>query len=139
MDDEQNITVGNTGSVGGTATVTPAKPKSKKPDLTPVPEPPPDEEVVAVEEVKEEPEPKVAKIGEVELKLPDALPPAIIFDLVELEASDNDPMPVMRTLRSMLGSEQFTALRHHVEASGIEDLTELLDMIFGQYGVKLGE
>jgi hypothetical protein len=99
----------------------------------------PDEGAIAVEEVAEEKPLKTAKIGELELDLPDELPPAIIFDLVELEASGDDPMPVMRTLRSMLGSEQFIALRHHVEANDVGDLNGLLDLIFGQYGVKLGE
>jgi hypothetical protein len=73
------------------------------------------------------------------LKLPAELPPGVAFDIVEAEASDN-PMSVLRTLRSILGSEQFVQVRYKFEELG-EDAKagDLIDAVFNKYGVGLGE
>lgn len=103
---------------------------------SPVPE-------VAQDEVEPEPQPKTAKFGELELSLPDKLPSTILFDLTTLELAGDDPMPAYRLLQSMLGMEQFIHVRNIVAQEEGEDdgssVGELLNAIFDQYGLSLGE
>ncbi len=76
------------------------------------------------------------------LQLPDELPPTLLFDITEVEAADDNPMPVFRMLRSLLGAEQFVAVRNKIAVSENEDFADvgkLVEAIFAQYGVSAGE
>lgn len=82
--------------------------------------------------------------GGLELTLPADLPPTFLFDITMLEANEGASiMPIFRFLQSALGDEQFVRLRNRVgelEQADIETfLTEILDAIFGAYGLTLGE
>lgn len=76
------------------------------------------------------------------LKLPAELPLEMMFDIAELEASDQNPMPIFRLLRSMLGPEQFTDCRNRIaevsDKNGKDPLAGLVEGVLGQYGVTLG-
>lgn len=73
--------------------------------------------------------------------LPDELPATLLFDITDLEVAGNDPMPVFRLLRSLLGPDQFTELRNLVAGDEqiVHTIDELIEDLFAQYGVSLGE
>ncbi len=77
------------------------------------------------------------------LQLPEELPPTLLFDITDVEAADGDnPMPVFRMLRSILGGDQFVVVRNKIAVSENEDFAdvgELVEAIFAQYGVSAGE
>lgn len=80
----------------------------------------------------------------IKLELPAELPPTLLFDITEIEAAGEDnPMPVFRMLRSLLGAEQFTAVRNEIgKAAADDDFTDIGDLmsaIFDQYGLSAGE
>ena len=89
-----------------------------------------------------EPEKSEAKMLEwqgLTLALPDVLPESVMFDVVESEATENG-FAILRTLRSILGGKQFTAVRYKLEELGEDaDSISLYEGIFGQYGLGLGE
>lgn len=83
--------------------------------------------------------PKGIKWQGLDLELPPALPESMLFDIVEVEATDN-PLPILRAIRSILGPEQFTEVRYKLEEKGDEaGLESLLADLFGAYGLTLGE
>lgn len=99
----------------------------------------PDKAAAARSERK--PKPKKLTFKGLKLTLPPELPETILFDFVDLEDAGNNPIPMFRLLKSVLGDEQFLALRH-ANANGTvqaEDLPELLEVIFGKYGLTPGE
>lgn len=78
---------------------------------------------------------------EITITLPNELPGTMLFDLVELEAADANPMPLFRFLRDLLGQEQFNDVRAQItpEDNVVEVVDGLLRDIFGAYGLGLGE
>lgn len=78
------------------------------------------------------------------LKLPAKLPATFAFDAAEIETADGIA-PLFNCIRGVIGPEQFAAVRERVAEKKIplEDfddvLSELLDAVFGAYGVSLGE
>ena len=61
----------------------------------------------------------------------------MLFDVVELEASENNALPLLRMLRTIVGAEQFGQIRNRIGVS--EDLGELLREVFAAYGITMGE
>lgn len=93
-------------------------------------------------EAATDPAAKTIQFGGQTLNLPDSLPETILFDITELEASEGDPMPIYRMLRSVLDKEQFTLVRNEIgRMNGAADgaVDRLLGDIFEQYGISLGE
>jgi hypothetical protein len=85
--------------------------------------------------------PRAITFRGVEITLPRELPPTLLFDVAEMEANDGSPMPVFRLLRSLLGAEQFTAVRNQLTDKDdvVDIVNELLVDLFAQYGITLGE
>lgn len=86
-----------------------------------------------------EPQEKSFKWQGLTLTLPAELPEVVLFDVVEMEASENG-IAILRTLRSILGPDQFTQVRNKLGQLGANAESEVLfDGIFGQYGLGSGE
>jgi hypothetical protein len=87
------------------------------------------------------PKGKTLKFKGLTVKLPPTLPDTLLFDMAEIEAAGENPMPVFRMLRSVLGPEQFGEVRAAVEAGTIKvaDLDDFITQIFGKYGLSPGE
>jgi hypothetical protein len=91
------------------------------------------------------PRKKTVKFRGEKLELPQTPPETLLFDFVEMETAEENPLAVFRMLRSLLGSEQFLAVRNKIAASNgdgpntFEDVGQLLTDIFEQYGVTAGE
>lgn len=67
------------------------------------------------------------------------LPTPVLLQLVEIEESDG-PLPMLQLLHTMLGQEQFVTVRKALSADdSLDDVTALIDAVFDQYGVGLGE
>jgi len=84
---------------------------------------------------------KALTFNGVKFKLPAVLPDTILFDMVEVESQGSSPLPMFRMLRSILGQEQFAALREAVESETIpaEELDRFIEALFSKYGVTPGE
>lgn len=103
-------------------------------------------EAAKAAEAGEKPPAKSVEFHGLTLALPDELPDTLLFDIVEIEASGTNPIPLLRFLRSLLGPEQFVALRNvtgenangDAEAFG-NSIAELVADVFAQYGVTPGE
>lgn len=78
---------------------------------------------------------------DLELQLPEELPTAILFDVVELEADANDPLPLFRLLRALVGPDQFTDVRNQIadDEDVFDSLDELVKAALAPYGMSLGE
>jgi hypothetical protein len=89
------------------------------------------------------PKPKKFTWRGLRLTLPAELPLELMFDIAELEAVDENPMPIFRLLRTMLGPEQFTDVRNKFAdigtKNGDDPLGGLVEGILSKYGVTLGE
>lgn len=88
--------------------------------------------------------PAIVKFHNLELELPEKLPETVIFDITDLEAgvSMEDPRPMFRLLRSVVGPEQFLAIRHVLEAEQLsvgEEVLALMSDVLGEYGLSAGE
>jgi hypothetical protein len=105
-----------------------AKPETSKSDAD-----------AAREELKDEP--KTLEFKALTLELPAELPEALMFDFVELETAGNDPRPIFRILRSILGPEQFLTVRHALDGGQLdaEEIPELIEGILDAYGMNSGE
>lgn len=77
----------------------------------------------------------------IKFDLPDRMPKALLFDFIDIEAEGNDPAPVFRMLRSLVGPSQFVKFRNAVEQEEAEpdDVFELVRKILKKYGVGAGE
>ena len=79
-----------------------------------------------------------------ELKLPAKLPGTLIFDLADIETG-NDLRGTMEFLKSLVGPEQYQAIRNKVAEEQIsfdeveKVLVGLLEDIVGTSGLDLGE
>jgi hypothetical protein len=76
----------------------------------------------------------------VELELPAEFPEKVItqFQVDQVLAEDANPsLPYFRLLKTMVGGEQLMQVRSVLETE--EDVSELLDAVFGKYGIGLGE
>lgn len=100
------------------------------------------EHEVAREEVAEATGPKVVEFHDLELTLPDELPPTVLFDLAIMQGDD---LALMRLLDTVLGRDQYLAVRavfahagHALEAFA-EELGGLAEKISGAYGLTSGE
>lgn len=102
----------------------------------------------AAEAKAAEPEVKRIEYEGLELELPAELPATFLFDITMLESNEGASiMPIMRFLQSALGDEQFVRLRGRIgeleragRAADIESfITEILELVFGAYGLTLGE
>lgn len=87
------------------------------------------------------PKPKKLTFKGIKLTLPAELPPTLLFDFTELEAAGDNPMPLFRLLRSILGPSQFTEIRNAMDTGTLEatDLSGLLEATLGKYGLTPGE
>ena len=87
------------------------------------------------------PEPKTAKWNGLTLELPDAMPSTMLFDVVEYEASDgDDPTPLLRLLRELVGPEQFQQIRYRIPRD--DDGTAVagaMQAVFEPYGMTPGK
>lgn len=95
----------------------------------------------AAARAEKKPKAKTYTQGGIKFNLPATLPETIIFDMVEIDATEGAPMPVYKMLRSILGPEQFNKLRNAIEAGTIksEDLDTFIEGVFAKYGVTPGE
>jgi hypothetical protein len=85
------------------------------------------------------PKQKKYEFNGVKFVLPPLLPDTIMFDIVDMESGN--AVVVFRTLKSILGSEQFYALRQAVDDQTIkaEELDTFIEGLFEKYGVSPGE
>lgn len=98
-------------------------------------------QATAAARAEKSPKEKSLTFNGVKFKLPPTLPDTILFDMVEVEAQGASPLPMFRMLRSILGQEQFGALREAVETETIpaEELDRFIESVFAKYGVTPGE
>lgn len=84
---------------------------------------------------------KTVDFREITLTLPPELPATLLFDVTELEVAGQNPMPVFRLLRSLVGPDQFAEIRNALnpDDDAMSLIDELLGSIFGAYGIELGE
>jgi hypothetical protein len=91
---------------------------------------------------EKKPQPKtVTYDGDVTVTLPDEMPDEILFDMIEVEASGgpvNEYIICLRILRSLVGSDDFMAIRHRIGGDP-EKVMALVDDAIAQYGMTLGE
>lgn len=95
----------------------------------------------AAARAERKPKTKKLKFKGLDFTLPAELPETILFDFAEIEAAEDNPMPLFRLIRSILGSEQNTALRNAIGNGTLaaEDLPELIAKVFDKYGLTPGE
>lgn len=79
-----------------------------------------------------------------ELDLPSSLPETILFDITEMEIgfSSDDPRPIFRLLRTLLGPQQFTAIRNKIEVDELsvgEEVVTVMQEALAEYGLTAGE
>ena len=87
---------------------------------------------------------KTAMFGNLELELPENLPETILFDITDIEAGVEmeDPRPIFRLLRSIVGPEQFTAICNKIEADQLsvgDEVMDLMGKVLSEYGLTTGE
>lgn len=88
--------------------------------------------------------PKTVNFRGLKLKLPAKLPGTILFDLADLE-SGNDLRGTMEFLKSLVGAEQYQAIRNKVaeDEIGIDEvdtvLLSLMESILESSGLSQGE
>lgn len=92
----------------------------------------------------QEPEVKGIKYHKLELRLPDSLPETVMFDITDMEAgvATDDPRPVFRLLRSVLGPDQFVSVRNIIESENLtvgDEVIELMKDVLAEYGLTAGE
>lgn len=98
----------------------------------------------AREEKKPKPKPKVAKVWDLELELPESLPATFIFDIAEMQENP-DVLTVIRTLTSFLGREQVAQIRAKVARGEVIDdqlgdfLADVMNACMEPFGMSLGE
>ena len=86
-------------------------------------------------------QPHVVEHAGLRLELPAELPSEILFDIIEIEASDgtaNAYLVCLRVLRSLVGVDQFTTIRHRI-GSEVDEVVGLLNTALAPYGLSLGE
>lgn len=88
--------------------------------------------------------PRKVMFGNLELELPERLPETILFDITDIEAGVEmtDPRPVFRLLRSVVGPEQFTAIRNKIAAEELsvgDEVIDLMGKVLAEYGLTTGE
>lgn len=76
-----------------------------------------------------------------ELELPGRPKEELLFDLVEMEIEEENPIVLTRMLRSLLGPDQFLLVRNLIAAQDGEKpyLVDLLTGLLEEYGMSLGE
>lgn len=93
----------------------------------------------AVARTEPKAKPKSIKWHKHEFKLPAEVPNEVALDVVTAQAGDQ--LADFRILYSILGPDQFMAVRNEVaeDQDSAETLGKLLEDILGKYGVELGE
>lgn len=95
-------------------------------------------------EKKPESKPKEIQFHELTLTLPERLPETVMFDITDIESGVqmDDPRPIFRLLRSVVGGEQFVAIRNQIEIETLpvgEAVMELMKDVLAEYGLTSGE
>lgn len=95
----------------------------------------------AVAEVTPEPESRSVAWQGLTITLPQEMPAAMLMQVVELEAtSESNPMPILRSLRKILGPEQYTRVTHALPDEGDwEAVFGLFNQVLAEYGLTAGE
>lgn len=96
------------------------------------------------EKKSQKPQKRTVEFRGEKLELPATPPDTLLFDFVEMESAEENPLAVFRMLRSLLGQDQFLTVRNKIAAQNgdsatFEDVGQLLQDIFEQYGVTAGE
>jgi hypothetical protein len=79
--------------------------------------------------------------GELKLTIPKLMPFSTLFDMVESEASSNQVSELivnLRTLRSIVGTDQFMLIRNTIGDSAAEVIS-LVNALLATYGLTMGE
>lgn len=118
-----------------------AKPAQRKPtakELAAAKAPGGSAAAAAIDETN--PQVKTVEFRGLTLTLPEELPATIGFDFIELE-NEAGAMPLLRLLRSLLGKDQFIAVRNAMD--GADDVFGVVDGLFAdifeQYGMDQGK
>lgn len=77
----------------------------------------------------------------IELSLAAEIPPEILFDVIESEASEgsaNEYLVNLRILRTLVGPDQFMTIRHRIGGDA-DKVWALMDGVLGEYGLTMGE
>jgi hypothetical protein len=85
--------------------------------------------------------PRTIEFEGITLELPRELPSALLFDLVEVEASAgeiNEYIVNLRILRSLVGKDQFIEIRHKI-GDDVSKVMGLMEAVLDQFGLTLGE
>lgn len=95
-------------------------------------------------EKKPEPESKEVQFHGLKLELPDRLPETVMFDITDIESGVqmDDPRPIFRLLRSVVGGDQFVAIRNQIEIESLpvgESVMDLMKDVLAEYGLTSGE
>jgi hypothetical protein len=90
------------------------------------------------------PEPRTVEFDGLTLTLATDFPEEIFFDMIESEASQaegnpgNEYIVNLRLLRSLVGPDQFTDIRHRFGRNP-EKVVDLVNAVLEQYGLTMGE
>lgn len=96
------------------------------------------------EDKPEDAAPETIEVRGLELRLPTELPATYAFDVAEMQ-QEASVFAVIRMLTTFLGDEQIVAVRGKVAREKIngEDfddfLAEIVEAVFGAFGLSLGE
>lgn len=93
------------------------------------------------QDAAQQPESKKIEFEGLELELAPSLPAAMMFDLIETEASEggaNAYLVHLRLLRSLVGPDQFMTIRHRI-GEDVDKVWELINLVLAEYGMGLGE
>ena len=95
-------------------------------------------------EKQTEPDPNVLEFEGLTLRLPTEFPEEIFFDMIESEASQaegngaNEYLVNLRLLRSLVGPDQFTEIRHRFGRDS-DKVVALFDAVLEKFGLTMGE
>ena len=96
----------------------------------------------ATGEVLDSKDVKIVAWRDLQLIVPNEIPPVLMFDFVSME-NEQGAFSLMRMFLTLLDTEQFTQVRNVIGKipadEQVEAITELSDTIMSAYGTALGE
>jgi hypothetical protein len=96
----------------------------------------------AVSEVIDNEGVKLVSWRDLQLVVPDEIPPVLMFDFISME-NEQGAFSLMRMFMTLLDNEQFIAVRNVIgklkASEQVEAITELSDAIMASYGTTPGE
>lgn len=98
----------------------------------------------AAAKAEKKPAPTTIEVRGLTLTLPESLPATFAFDVAEMQ-QEATVFAVIRLLTTFLGAEQIVEIRSKIARGEVTDdelgdfLSEILEAIFAEFGLSLGE